>query len=944
MAAVVQAVEPVAAADALSVDTLDTMDPMKEEFQDSSFNVYASGPGANLDSALQPCNRRATGTDRVYRLYINGLPQGLSKRGLTNIFYNYGVPFDVTICRGAESGHQFAFVSFRTEKEAEKAIRELHKKPPVHLRVEFARSEEDKARLLKEEAEKELICKILKDKGRYEEPSYTPKFPVRMSVAMPGYHHKRADYLADQAWCDGAVPRGAGFYRPYAETPSSNSSRVVLRYLRSDEEPRSGRAVALGRGFCRTSKCPVELPGRSCKFTKLAGSEDVWTCGREVPLQTGKCVRCAVDTPHHCKRCAAWYCSRDCQQDDWLQHKERCCQPSISTSSSVSNGPTSKGAASGGRGRGGLSVSLLQQLANISGAPECPETPAKPASQLEALLRPSRCDQFLPVCELSVALRLSRGSTGTGKMLRSYGQEFTALLDGSPEDVAAITRMHEEMMLGGCSSVPQNMLHEGDLVAVLPEATGTWSRGLVLEVRGAECVVALCDVGTVEVVADVRPLLDPYRSIPERVVTVSASRPYTLPFKKNTVFSYEVVSHEGSEATCVLTCESSGETHTVSVLPWQPLPEDAGLKTVSLEDGNPVVMSSFFDQQDLYLRPATKQNVLQYHIVLSATAAYAVLHGGVMDPRGPRVGEMVACQFSGDGIFYRALVVAVDGDSYTVAYVDFGNQEAVSLDKLRFLNPPLKQHPCFAVRVSLRDMPKTVLTSAAAKYLSQLVEQETVVRVETEGSVSEGVKLYHDKTCVNDVIQEHLQQRWRKELASDVPPASCGVDALRYVALPVGGTVALVVLSVLDREGEGGPTVAGCRADEEVILHVYRTLLREINLYAYHSKAKMFVPRVGDACVAKNSDDVWHRALCVELKRDEVVVMLVDVGTVIRIPYYHVRSIPAEFTDVPVLGLLCRFQGMAADKQKLLTPHSVHTVRVVSHLEDEYLVELIEAN
>ncbi|KAJ8868851.1 hypothetical protein PR048_030392 [Dryococelus australis] len=524
---------------------------------------------------------------------------------------------------------------------------------------------------------------------------------------------------------------------------------------------------------------------------------------------------------------------------------------------------------------------------------------------------------------------------------------------------------------------------------------------------------------------------------------------------KDAAFSYEVVSREGSQATCILTIVYSEEMHRVLMHPWQPLPEDAGLKTVSFDDGTPVVISSFFNHEHVYLRPATKQHMLHHHLVLSATAAYADLDaelwksalnsgswvlfipktqgqcrgcgvgevenlqgscgngrkrpktglcspgpadGGVsvrrgvkhiadlqaaasgpqaipaitavkeahkstitakehaaefskhalnarddkiifckfctasvnwdhrdsdsgllatsllaitvnsscwyvsgreLGHKGPRVGEMVACQFSGDGIFYRAQVVAADGNSYTVAYVDFGNQEAVSLDKMRALNSPLKQHPCYAVRTSLKDIPMMSLTSAAAKYLMKLVKEETILQLELQGSISEGVKLYCDKKCVNEYVKELLQEQWRKDLASDVPPARCSGATLKYVTLPLTRTVPLVILSVLGEGEDGDLTVSGCRADEEVIHYVYRTLLREINLYAYHSKAKMFVPHVGDACIAKNS----------ELRRNEVVVMLVDVGTIIVIPYYHVRSIVAEFTEAPALALLCRFKG-----------------------------------
>ena len=67
------------------------------------------------------------------------------------------------------------------------------------------------------------------------------------------------------------------------------------------------------------------------------------------------------------------------------------------------------------------------------------------------------------------------------------------------------------------------------------------------------------------------------------------------------------------------------------------------------------------------------------------------------------VGTMVMCQFSSDKQWYRASVesAAKDGSSYDVFYVDFGNRESVTADRMRPLTPDLLSTPPLAQHFQL---------------------------------------------------------------------------------------------------------------------------------------------------------------------------------------------------------------------------------------------------
>lgn len=63
----------------------------------------------------------------------------------------------------------------------------------------------------------------------------------------------------------------------------------------------------------------------------------------------------------------------------------------------------------------------------------------------------------------------------------------------------------------------------------------------------------------------------------------------------------------------------------------------------------------------------------------------------------PVKNELVACRFLADGNYYRAKVLDVGADTVKVVYVDFGNMDCATQDRLIPLTDSLK-------RVRLKQM------------------------------------------------------------------------------------------------------------------------------------------------------------------------------------------------------------------------------------------------
>lgn len=59
-----------------------------------------------------------------------------------------------------------------------------------------------------------------------------------------------------------------------------------------------------------------------------------------------------------------------------------------------------------------------------------------------------------------------------------------------------------------------------------------------------------------------------------------------------------------------------------------------------------------------------------------------------------KIGQLFACVFSEDGVWYRAMLVDIlKPNKLIVKYIDFGNCEITTIDKLRELPPELEQVP-----------------------------------------------------------------------------------------------------------------------------------------------------------------------------------------------------------------------------------------------------------
>jgi len=95
-----------------------------------------------------------------------------------------------------------------------------------------------------------------------------------------------------------------------------------------------------------------------------------------------------------------------------------------------------------------------------------------------------------------------------------------------------------------------------------------------------------------------------------------------------------------------------------------------------------VTVTEVVDPVTFYVHPAGAEQQIAH--VADRLATMAVKDDAEWRPK---VGEVVAAQFSADGLWYRGRVEARKGDACTVLFVDYGNGEDVPLSCLRPLPP-----------------------------------------------------------------------------------------------------------------------------------------------------------------------------------------------------------------------------------------------------------------
>ncbi|XP_034988412.2 tudor domain-containing protein 1 [Zootoca vivipara] len=280
-------------------------------------------------------------------------------------------------------------------------------------------------------------------------------------------------------------------------------------------------------------------------------------------------------------------------------------------------------------------------------------------------------------------------------------------------------------------------------------------------------------------------------------------------------------------------------------------------------------------------------------------------------------GDVCCAYFSGDGRWYRALVKEASSfEAFKVLFVDYGNCEEVTLDKIRQITSTFMKLPFQAIECSLsgvRPINKEWTADATTTLQMFTAGKKTQARVVSLTTNGAEVELIDNSESGPIVISEYLIKNnlaLRKEIVLDlnVQPGELTDRCIQWTTteFPVGETLPVHVLDVTN-PGLFYAVPTKMKVDQQR-LHKLKTGLAD---YCTSQNDSSFKPKVGEPCCARfTGDDNWYRAVVLEVCVSEVKVAYADYGNVEMLPLSRLLPITAPYLELPFQILKCSIAGI----------------------------------
>uniref|UniRef100_A0A672V401 Tudor domain containing 1 n=1 Tax=Strigops habroptila TaxID=2489341 RepID=A0A672V401_STRHB len=323
----------------------------------------------------------------------------------------------------------------------------------------------------------------------------------------------------------------------------------------------------------------------------------------------------------------------------------------------------------------------------------------------------------------------------------------------------------------------------------------------------------------------------------------------------------------------------------------------------------------------------------------------------------PPVGNVCCAQFTEDNRWYRAAVVAYVSEEAVVAeYIDYGNSEVLPLSRLRPVIPRLMDLPAQAIRCTLAGVKRPLgeWTSEDICFMKQLVEDKVfTVKVVGKHSYRSVVELVDASVTPAINVSSHLIERGcRAEEPRMALPDTTNKSICKWNKLTLEQTVDVIVCTLYS------PGEFYCHISNNSELHALNLLNKSLSEYCQKTPPNVSKPENGEPCCAFFSGNLnWQRIAknwiyLLKTKCGTVKVCFVDYGNVEEVPLDKIRQISSSFLKLPFQGIKCWLSGIKPGSSKWIPEATArfHTyavgiklqARVTSLSRDGAGVELID--
>ncbi|NXX92080.1 TDRD1 protein, partial [Centropus bengalensis] len=292
----------------------------------------------------------------------------------------------------------------------------------------------------------------------------------------------------------------------------------------------------------------------------------------------------------------------------------------------------------------------------------------------------------------------------------------------------------------------------------------------------------------------------------------------------------------------------------------------------------------------------------------------------------PATGNVCCAQFTEDDLWYRAAVIAyVSEDRVLAAYIDYGNIEVLPVTRLRPMIPRLMDLPAQAIRCTLAGVkpPSEAWASEAISLMKQLVKDKVfTVKIVNKESYRSVVELIDASVTPVMNISNYLIERGCAAAGtalpilrmSDVKQAEedTARRLFKWTKLTLKQTVDVIVCTLYS------PGEFYCQVIPNDKLVALNSLNESMSEYCQKTPPNLFKPKIGEPCCAFFSNDGnWYRALVRNVTASgNVKVFFVDYGNVDEVPLDKIRQISSSFLELPFRAIKCWLSGIKPASSK----------------------------
>uniref|UniRef100_A0A8C6V9A5 Tudor domain containing 6 n=1 Tax=Naja naja TaxID=35670 RepID=A0A8C6V9A5_NAJNA len=293
------------------------------------------------------------------------------------------------------------------------------------------------------------------------------------------------------------------------------------------------------------------------------------------------------------------------------------------------------------------------------------------------------------------------------------------------------------------------------------------------------------------------------------------------------------------------------------------------------------------------------------------------------------VGDLICAIYSEDGLWYRAVIITEStSEMVEVQYIDYGNTAVVSIHQTCKLIEDCLSFPVMSIHCTLGSIKMSEVsewTQKAVVYFSQKTSE-----VQMNSQFVEKVKGKWEITLSDekgdimvDMINSCLEyKKYDLIETSDKASDKIGKVSLCEDILSDEHSRHSVSKSFLWKTPKIGETIKAfslapknpgyfwCQFTENDISSI------EIKLQEAEEHAKIHIDDLknGSPCLAKSSDNLFHRAVVSHIEESSLTVINIDYGIEKLVSIDVIRQIPDELLIIPPQAFLCCLFGFNSEE------------------------------